>query len=162
MLEIPAFGSDKNRHQGPTLVLLLEIEYATAQFLRIARYDVDVTFEGIVWPHNLAMGEPETSQGLQGKLPAFDLTISNIGRELQSILEFNPIEDARPGRLIWVHPDHLDDPTAKHEEKFSVIAARTSTKNAVLTCTAIPFDPLGLLIPADVVTHEEFPNLRRF
>jgi len=157
MLNVPAFLEEKNQLFGEGLIILLEIEYATNQFIRFARYNTAINFEGFNWiPFPISDVEP--TETTQGELPAYDIALSNVGREIQSILEFNEIEGAS-GRLVWVHPDHLADDTAKIEEPFVIISATANVSTAVLTVAPVNFDPFEVQIPAEIVTTSKFPGV---
>jgi hypothetical protein len=159
MLDISRIFQWKNRTGtgSPVPIVLLELEYATGQFVRFARYNRVVTFDGHDWlPFPIA--PVEVSESSQGETPAHDIAFSNVGREFQSILEFYDIEGTL-GRLLWVHPDDLDDPTAAVVENFTVLSAHVDRRNAAITVTPINFDPLDVELPRATVTQEEFPAI---
>lgn len=159
MLNVPAFVSDKNRLEGKGYRMLLEIEYTSGQFFRLARHDHDIVFDGNTYL-SFPIGSPEVSQTTQGEIPAYEVSLSNIGREMLSIFELYAEFDEAPGRLIWVHPDHLSDPTAKVEEPFTVVSARANRRSASITCSPVTFDPLGVQLPRELVTTDKFPGIR--
>lgn len=167
MLNIPAFQSRKNDpYDGKPYILLVELKYADTGggvggvdplYIRYARYDIDVIFEGKTWKA-FGMGNPARSQSSRGEIPTFDLALANVGREVQSILSNYVVED-RVGRLVTVHVDLLADPSAKHEEPFTVISANANTQHAVLSCAQVKFDPLNVQIPRRVMTRRDYPGL---
>ncbi len=158
MLDIPQFAAEKEKRSGKAFIRLLEIEYAPGQFVRYAQYNTSVTFEGQIWTPFPIAGLRGAKQTTDGSIPAFDIALSNVGREIGAILEVYDIE-RRPARLLRVHPDQLGDPTAKREEKFIILNARVSGHDAVLTCTPLRFDPMTMLIPRRKYTSAEFPGL---
>jgi len=158
MHDIPQFLAEKEKRSGKAFIRLLEIEYSPGQFVRYARYNKNVSFEGKIWSPFPMAGLRGSKQTTDGSIPAFDILLSNVGREVGAILEVYDIE-RRPGRILRVHPDQLGDPTAKREEKFIVLNARVSGRDASLICTPLRFDPMTMLIPARKYTSSEFPGL---
>jgi hypothetical protein len=157
VLSVTQFLAEKNKLEGDEFVVLFELEYSAGQFLRYARWDADVTFESHTWS-KFPIARIETSQSTQGDIPAFDIGFSNVGREIQSILEFNEVEGL-PGRLVIVHSSMLGDPTAKIEEPFIVVSIRADNLSAVMTVAPINFDPFGVMLPRDIVTPDNFPGI---
>ncbi len=147
----------KNKPEKSVPIVLLEIEFAPAEFVRFARYNRPVTFQGFDWlPFPIAPLEIEETS--TGQTPAFDIAFSNVGREFQSILEFYDVI-GRTGRVLWVHPDDLADPTAAIEESFTIIAAHTDARNAAITVTSVAFDPLDVQLPRQLITHADYPGI---
>lgn len=157
MLTVSAFADEKNLVEGKAFILLFELEYDTGSYVRYARWPDDVSFGGETWT-SFPIADFESSVNTKGEIPAFDITFSNVGREIQAILEFYEIE-GREGRVLWVHPDHLGDATAKIEEQFTVVSAVANAYNATLTLSPVTFDPLGILLPREVVTTSKFPGI---
>lgn len=158
MHSISAFQAEKEKRSGSAFIRLIEIEYAPGQFVRYARYNTVVTFEGKTWTPFPIAGTRGPKQSTDASIPAFDLNLSNVGREIGAILEVADIE-GRPGRLLRVHPGHLGDATAKREDKFIVLNARVSGRDAFITCTPLRFDPLTKVIPKRKVTSRDFPGI---
>jgi hypothetical protein len=186
MHDIPAFAAEKEKRSKKAFIHLLEIDYAgdhtnnhaACQFVRYCRYDqptapwqkdvatqwtpptppqTPVTFEGFTWVP-FPMSKPTRSEYVSSEIPAMDIAVSGVGREIASILEFYDIEQ-RPGRTIRVHPDHLADPTAKKELKFIVKSARVMMSTAIITVTPLIFDPMQAFLPRRRVTATEFPGI---
>ena len=157
-LSVSAFASEKNMLSGSMFILLFELEIADGNFIRFARYDVDVTFEGQTWEAYGFGDGIDVTHNSQGEIPAYDIAFTNVGRQMQSILEFYDVE-GRTGRLLWVHPDHLGDPTAKVEEPFVIVSARSDMRSAAITVSSTPFDPLSVQIPAELASIKKFPGL---
>lgn len=156
-LTVPPFTTDKNLLEGLGYILLFELEHEAGQFTRFARHTQNVSFEGFTFT-KFPMGGVDVPQTSSGEIPVFNIGFSNVGREVQSILEFYIIE-GRPGRLIWVHPDKLADTTAKIEERFTVLSASADQQTATLSCSPIAWDIFGVQLPLRVVTVEEFPGV---
>lgn len=175
MLDVAAFKSEMNLLAGKGFISLLEILYdksdpdpANWLYFRAAKYSQDVTFtlpqlgnpthsQAYTFPA-FAIGDFEIQQSAQGQIPGFELSIENIGREMMGIIELYEIERAK-GRIIVVHPLKLADPTARIEEKFSINAANANEALAVIECVGVSFDPLRVMIPAKIVTRDEFPGI---
>jgi hypothetical protein len=157
VLPVSAFSAEKNKLFGDGFVILIEIEFAAGSFVRYAQYNEPVIFEGHTW-QPFPIGSVDVSQSAQGDIPAFDITLSTVGRDVMSVLEFYEIE-GRPGRVVWVHPDFFGDPTAKIEESFIVVTARADVRNAVLTVAPVVFDPFNIQLPAELVTSKQFPGV---
>jgi hypothetical protein len=157
MLDVPQFAAEKEKRSGDAFIHLLEIEYAPGQFVRYARYNEPVTFEGLIWSP-FPMSKPTRSEASSGEIPAKDIMVSGVGREIASILEFFDIE-GRPGRTIRVHPSQLGDPTAKIVSKFIVRSARVQANNAIITVTPLTIDPLTTFVPRRRVSATEFPGI---
>jgi hypothetical protein len=178
MLSIPAFVAEKEKRSGKAFLHLLEIEYSDGQFVRYVRYDKPnsgwetepgqwqssiapdgspLLFEGVFWSP-FPMSKPTRSESANGEIPVLDISISGVGREIASILEFYDIEQ-RPGRTVRVHPDHLADPTAKRESKFIVKSARVLANTAIITVTPLIFDPLATYLPRQRVSSAKFPGI---
>lgn len=158
MHDAPALKAEKEKRSGKALIRLLELEYAPDQFARFAAYNKNVQFEGKIWTPFPLAGIRGSKQTTDGTVPAFTISLANVGREIGSILEVYDIE-GREGRLLRVHPDHLGDSTARREEKFIVLNASVTGRDATLTCTPLRFDPLTMLIPRRHVTSREFPGI---
>jgi hypothetical protein len=101
------------------------------------------------------LGFDETAEGDNS---TFDITFSNVGREFQSLLEFYEIE-GREGRVLWVDAGALDDSDACDEIPFTIQSARVVRRDASITVTPCPFDPLDVQLPRELVTHAEFPGI---
>lgn len=159
MLSVPEFVQGKNALQGKNYLLLVEFTHSDGT-ARFARYDTNVTYPTVGGQVYTAfpIGEIEVSQGTTGELPAYDIPLSNVGREIQSILENSDIE-SYTGKLIWVDPDQLADATAKIEETFVVVSARADARTATITVSPVTFDPLGIQLPLEVVTLTKFPGV---
>ena len=157
MHSIPQFESEKEKRSGKAFIHLLEVEYSAGQFLRYAKHDRPVVFEGHTWSP-FPMSKPARSETSSGEIPVMDIAVSGVGREIASILEFYDIAQ-RPGRTVRVHPDHLNDPTAKKEAKFIVKSARIMANSAILTVTPLIFDPLSTFLPRKKVSSAEFPGI---
>lgn len=163
-LIVPAFQAMKNVPNGQSFVMLFELTYDDSDpsnpiVLRFAQatYGVAVTFEGVLW-EPFPIGSIELTQSTTGEIPAVDIAISNAGRLVMGIIEQYEIENKR-GRLIWVHPDHFDDPAARVEEPFTVVSARATDAVAVLTVAPLGFDPLTVQLPRHLVSLDEFPGV---
>lgn len=156
-LSVPAFADDKNLLEGKGYILLFELEHEAGQFTRFARHTQNVSFEGFTWT-KFPMGSVDIPQTQSGEIPVFNIAFQNVGREVQSLLEFYIIE-GRPGRVLWVHPDKLADTTAKIEEKFIVLSAQADQQTATLSCSPIAWDIFGVQLPNKIVTVEEFPGV---
>lgn len=162
MLNIGAFVDVKNQWYGKNFVLLFEMTFDLSDplnpaYLRFAKYDKTIVFEGHEWTA-FAIAGIEVTENLRGEVPAFDIAISNAGRVLMSIMEFNIIEGMR-GRLLWVHPDRLADSSAKRECKFTVMLGRAEANVAVLTVAPVPVDVMNLMLPKGVVSIDEYPGV---
>lgn len=161
MLDIPEFIERKNERDGDKFVLLVEIEYSPGLYVRWARLDgfvdTSIVFEGFTWTA-FGIGNPRRTQNSRGEIPTFDLPLANPERIFQSVLH-NYIVEGRPGRLVTVHRDHLDDPSAKVVEWFTVQSANTSARMVNLTCQSVRFNPRRSRIPAKTMTRAEYPGL---
>lgn len=161
MLDIPLFVEKKNARFGDAFLLLVEIEYAPGEFLRLARTDPrlepSIEFEGKTWI-SFPIGNPRRPQSARAEIPSFDLPIANPERVLQSIIGNHIIED-KPGRLITANRDHLDDPTAKAEEWFTIRSAGSNAREVVLNCEGVRFNPRRTRIPSQTMTRAEYPGL---
>lgn len=161
MLNVTAFKAAKNKWYGPNFILLFELTYDTSSnppgVLRFAKYDAAVNFEGVEFMP-FALAGIEVTETLYGEVPMFDIAISNAGRLMMSVMEYNVIEGMK-GRILWVHPDHLADPTAKKESKFTVMSGRADRSMAVLTVAPVPVDVMNLMIPKGIVSVDEFPGV---
>jgi phage-related protein len=161
MLDIEQFVAKKNALHGDAFVLLIEIEYASGEYIRWSRLndrtDSAITFEGSTWAP-FPIGNPKRSQNARGEIPTFDLAIANPQRIFQSILS-NYIVEGKTGRLITVHRDHLDDPTAKAEEWFTIESASAHAGEITLTCRGVRFSPRRCRIPSKTMTRAEYPGL---
>lgn len=157
MHDIPAFDAEKEKRSGEAFIHLLEIEYADGLFLRYAKHDRPVTFEGQTWSP-FPMSKPARSENRSGEIPVMDIAVSGVGREIASILEFYDVE-GRPGRTVRVHPNYLGDPTAKKESKFIVKSARVMANSAIITVTPLTLDPLTTYLPRKKVSAAEFPGI---
>jgi hypothetical protein len=156
-LHVEQFVSEKNKRQGSEPLLLVEIEYTSGTYFRIAKSVTDVTFDGETW---VAFGfeKPRRSQNSRAEIPTFDLVLANPERVVGSILE-NYIVEGKTGRLITVHRDHLDDPTAKFEEWFEVKTADVHEKTITLTCKGVRGNPRRMRVPSSTMTRSEYPGL---
>lgn len=167
MLSVPAFLAEKNRREGKNYIMLVELLYddsdpnpANHAYFRAAQWDQDIVFAGntyLAFP----IGDVEVSQSVSGEIPAFDIPLINVGRELQSVLELYTLEN-KPGRLLWVHPDLTGDASAYIEEPFRVISAVATREDGRLSCASVTFDPTAVLLPAKLVTRDEYPGVNGF
>lgn len=161
-IPVPDFVALKNARWGEAFVLLLEIEYADGQFVRWARLgstETSISFEGHTWDATVLIGNPRRSQNSRAEIPTFDIPLSNPERVFQSVLQ-NYIVEGRSGRLITVHRDHLDDPTAKIEEWFTIETASSNAKVINLTCRGVRHNPRSCRIPSQTMSRREYPALR--
>ncbi len=161
MLDVPQLVEKKNALWGDALVLLLELEYLAGSFLRWARIDgrleSSIEFEGELWLA-FPIGNPRRPQSSRSEIPTFEIPVANPDRIFQSVLQ-NHIIEGKSGRLITVDRDHLDDPTAKVEEWFTVETATSTAKQVTLTCKGIRFNPRRARIPSQTMTRAEYPGL---
>lgn len=159
MINVPPFKPEKNKLSGKKFIILFELEYEPGLFVRYAEpyFATPITFEAVTW-QPFPISGADSSQATSGEIPAFDIAFSNVGREVQSILEFYNVE-GKTGRLVRIHPDMLADPTAKIDEPFVVVSARADSHTAVLTVAPVTFDPLGIQLPRELVTPEKFPGI---
>ncbi len=171
MRNIPAFAAVKEQ-SGDAFIHLLEIEYSPGEFVRYARFNITVVLEGNAFTP-FPMSKPKRSQSTTGEIPAYDIAVSGVGRELASILELYDIE-LRPGRAIRVHPSSgvfdnpdvklattltISDPTAKDESPFTIVSARIRGRDAIITVTPVAFNPLGIFLPRKKVSGKDFPGV---
>jgi hypothetical protein len=174
-LSLPSFLADKNSLEFRGYKLCIEFLYDNSDpspanwlYYRRARYDQDLTFavdqlgnEGhtvtVTFDGGSPIGDFEESENAQGQTTATQLVLPNAARELQSICEFFDLTDM-PGRLLWVHPDHLSDGAAV-ESEFQIIQAAPVRDHGVITVTPFTFDPMAELLPAEAVTTERWPGL---
>lgn len=160
MINNPAFALDKNLLYGNPYILLVEFRYDDAgvpNYLRLAQYDVDVVWNGATWM-SFPIAPLETSQNLSGELPAFDLSVGNVDRMMQSTFEYYEVVGLR-GSTYIVKADALDDPTAVIDEEFTVKMARCRNQVATVTCAPLPWDPIETMIPRRRTTRREFPGM---
>lgn len=161
MLDVPQFVAKKNARYGDAFLLLLEINYADGEFLRWAKIDgrlePSIEFEGETWTA-FGIGIPQRSQTSRAEIPTFEIPIANPDRAMQSILH-NYIIEGKTGRLITADRDHLDDPTAKAEEWFTVEIVSATAKVVTLTCKGVRFNPRVARIPSQTMTRREYPGL---
>jgi hypothetical protein len=161
MLTNPTLALEKNL-SAKNFVILFELTFddsdpANPVNLRFTRYNVPIVFEGVTW-EPFPFGAIELTQSTTGEVPAFDIALSNAGRLMIGIMEQYEL-DNKNGRLIWVHPDHLNDPTAKVEEPFTVVGARANESTGILTVAPVGFDPLTVQLPRKVVSLDDFPGV---
>jgi hypothetical protein len=160
-LDIEALIGAKNALWGDAMVMLVEVEYTAGEFIRYARInaltDSPVTFEGKSFTPWI-IGIPKRNQNGQGQIPMFDLIFANPERVLQSTLQYNVVE-GRPGRIIAVHRDHLADPNAKVEEKFTVKSAGAHESVATLTCSGIRLNRGTSRIPSRTTSRSRYRGL---
>lgn len=156
-LDIPALKGVKEETSGEALITLIEVEYEDGEFVRFARYDQPVTFDGEVWSP-FPIQSAQTRQAIGTEMQTSDIVLSGVGREMVEIFETTEIE-GRPGRILRVHPDHLDDPTACVEEPFTIAYARVNSRDAVITISPLPFNPLDVMVPRRKVSAAEFPGI---
>lgn len=118
-------------HQTSPWIWLLEVEIDDSTSARVTSYQQNVTFDS-----NVYYAFPFQIGGLQqhsdGKLPTLSITIANVTREVQELLDAN---QGLVRKKVWVrlvHSDHLADPDAKLEDRFSIL-------QAVATAEAVTF-----------------------
>lgn len=155
-------------------LLLVELRYDTGDettpessrlYFRAARSRTPISYEhdsftpfaAKVWTP-MSIGTVKQSQDMTGTLPTFELAISNVDRQMQTILQRFIIEHHH-GRVIYAHPDHLNDDTAKLEEKFTVVSVVTNRQVAKFTLTSVAIDPLTLAWPWKIVTFKLLPGI---
>lgn len=156
MLNNPAFAADKNKLWGDAYLKLFEVEYAPGQFARYARAAENITFQGHLWlAANIA--PVETTETSSGEIPTFPIVIDGAGRAVTALSEQYRLEGCA-GRIVTVRHDAYSDPTACVEEHFTIDYVLCDTYSATVTCRMMPFDLLTTLLPADVITAEEFPG----
>lgn len=161
MLDVPAIRATKNQTSGrPALVPLLEIEYAPGDWIRWAKYDTDIVFAGNTYK-SFGFGGIEITNTTKGEVPGTNITVAGAGRELVSILEhLDPEQDELiEGRILWVDPLQLADPTAFIEEPIVLSRARANEQHAELTVASVPFHPHDVPLLGELVTTEEFPGI---
>jgi phage-related protein len=159
-LDVVPFIAEKNKRWGEAFVMLVEIQYAAGVFWRVAKLGLteeSIEFEGETWT-NFPIDIPRRSKNSRAEIPTFDLSVANPERVFQSILH-NYVVEGRTGRLITVHRDHIDDPTAKIEERFTIESATSTARVVTVTCRAIRFNPRRSRIPSRTMTRAEYPGL---
>lgn len=175
MTTLPSYLADKNSLEFLGYVLVVEFLYddsdpdpANWLYYRRARYDQDLTFtvdqlgnEGtdvtVTFDGGSPIGDFEQEDNAQSETTAIQLILPNASKELQSICEHFDLTEM-PGRLLWVHPDHLGDGAAV-ESVFEIIQAAPVRDHGVLTVTPFSFDPMTEMIPNEVITTERWPGL---
>lgn len=170
-LDIPAFIEKKNALDGEAFLLLIEIQYATGQYVRWAAQPdyatapqfrrttaVDpITFEGNLYSP-FPIGKPRRGHNSRGEIPTFEFVIANPQRIFESVLQTYIVE-GKTGRLITVDRDNLDDPTAKAEEWFTIERASSAADRITLSCKGVRFNPLRSRIPRKNITRNRFPGV---
>lgn len=160
MLNNAAFSIDKNLLYGKPYIFLVEFRYEDAgvpQYIRLAQYDVDVTWNGALWKA-FPIAPIETSQNLSGELPAFDISVGNVDRMMQSTFEYYKVVGLR-GSVYIIKATALADPTAVIDEPFTVQMAKCRNQIASVTCAPLPWNPIETMIPRRRTTRREFPGM---
>lgn len=159
MRDIPAFVAEKNKLWGKAFVLLFELDYTgEGDYIRWARIEKGtITFQGATFAA-AGFSDPARSQNSRGEIPTFDIAFANPQRTLQSVLHAHILE-GRSGRLITVHRDLLDDPTAADEEGFTIVTASVNEQIATLTCAGVRFNALRAKVPRRVITRDRYPGV---
>lgn len=137
--------AEKNKlHQTSPWIWLLEVEVSDTEAVRLASYQQDVTFAGdLYYAFPFVVGA--IRQNAEGQTPTLNLTIPNVTREVQVVLDANAGLTRRKLWVRLVHADYLADGDAKIEERLTIQQA-IATDEAVsfklgrtdLTTTQVP------------------------
>lgn len=124
--------TEKNKlHQTSPWIWLLEVAISDSSSIRIASYQQNVAFNGDTY-YAFPFTVGAFRQSGEGQTPTLSLTVPNVTREIQVLLDAN---DGLSRRKVWVrlvHADYLADGDAKIEDRFTV-------QQAVATAEAVSF-----------------------
>lgn len=175
MPTLPAYLADKNSLAFRGYKMLVEFLYDNSDplpanwlYYRKAQYDLDLTLTidqignpgtnvTVTFDGGSPIGDVEEQVNTQDASTTMQIILPNASREIQSICEFYDLSE-KPGRLLWVHPAHLADGYVV-ESVFEIQSAAPVRDHAVINVTPFSFDPTQKLIPAEVVTSDNWPGI---
>jgi len=174
-LALPPYQADKNSLLFRGYKMCIEFLYDNSDpdpanwlYYRKARYDIDLTVTidqlgnpSVTAPTLFAGGKPigdvDDQRDLSSASSQMQIILPNAGREIGAICEFYDLT-RMPGRLLWVHPDHLTD-GAIVESVFQIESVAPVADHAALTVTPYSFNPTTKMIPAETITSERWPGV---
>lgn len=175
MPALPAYLADKNSLDFLGYKMLVEFLYDNSNaspalwlYYRKAQHNLDLTLTipqlgnpgvnvTVTFSGGSPIGNVEEQQNTSDAAITMQLILPNAAREIQSICEFYDLSE-KPGRLMWVHPDHLADGIVV-ESDFLIQSVAPVREHAVVTATAYSFDPTRKMIPSEVITPDKWPGL---
>lgn len=122
-------GEKNKLHQPSPWIWLLEVSVSDTESARIANYQQNVTWNGDTY-YSFPFSIGEIQQSAEGQLPTLNISVANVSREVQEILDAN---DGLARQKVWlrlVHADHLANADAVLEDRFTILQA-TANVNAV-------------------------------
>jgi len=124
--------AEKNKlHATSPWIWLVELAVSDAEAIRLAAYQQNVTFAGdLYYAFPFTVGA--VRQSAEGQTPSVSLTVPNVTREVQVLLDANAGLTRKKLWLRLVHADYLADGDAKIEDWFTV-------QQAVATAEAVAF-----------------------
>jgi len=118
--------TQKNKlHSQVPWVWLVEIALSDSTSARITNFQ-----RNVIWNQNLYYAFPfaisEVRQSAEGQLPTLTLTVPNVTREVQELLDANNGLTRKKLWLRLVNRDHLNDGSAVIEDRFTIQRASTN------------------------------------
>jgi hypothetical protein len=174
-MTLPAYLADKNSLAFRGYKMLIEFLYDNSNvnpalwlYYRKAQHNVDLTLTidqlgnpgtnvTVTFGGGSPIGDVEEQRNTRDAATMMQLVLPNAARELQSLCEFYDLSE-KPGRLLWVHPNHLADGPVV-EAVFLIQSAAPVRAHGVINVTPYSIDPTRKMIPAEVVTSAKWPGL---
>lgn len=155
------FKAEKNKRANQPIVLFTLFDYDGAGTnLYLARYDVDVVFDGITY-RKFPITFESIDENAQGQIDAIRITVCNISRLIQSYLEdFDGLRGKKVIiRIAWAN--QLADATAKLDYTVYVDTVTATDTDVVFTCTT-KLDILERQFPGEIFlrTHCRYKKFK--
>jgi phage-related protein len=145
-----------NLEQDSPWLFLFDIEIDETTTLHLVNYPEAVVWNTITYtPYYLRM-EPQKEQA-DGSMPQIKVMVSNVTREVESLLDAN---SGMRGKSVTITMVHKDDPVAGElTQQFIITESISNAQMATFTLEkAIPAFEIPL--PRRVFTTDEFPGIQ--
>lgn len=155
------FTAEKNKRENqPILLFILEDYDGAGNDLRFARYDADVTFDGLVYT-KFPITFDAINENANGMIDTVTVTVCNVSRLIQSYLnDYDGLRGKKVViRLVWAN--QLSDPDAKLDASFYVDTAAADDTDVQFACTT-KLDILERKIPGEIYlrTHCRYKTFK--
>ena len=135
---LPDYIFEKNMlSNGNAWLILLEVSFPDGEggtnVLRLCRNNENITWRSQTWL-GFPFGIDGLSQNTGGEMPSLTLSVSNVTREIQAVLEANNGAANTTVELFIINSGHLSETTPSWTGKFAVNGVSVDVENANFTC----------------------------